>query len=67
LSIHWKQNRIEHEIEPDDWIELENNTSLGKSELEFAADTATVVNQLIKAEEEKARLLILIEKENNKK
>ena len=70
LSIHWKNKSTlasNVEIEPEDWIELENNTSLGKNELQLTLEMSTSINQLIQAEEDRTRYLILMEKENSKK
>jgi hypothetical protein len=54
-------------VEPEDWIELENNKSLGSSELNLALEMANSVNKLIQAEESRTRHNILMEKENSKK
>jgi len=70
LSVRWKDSKgigNNAEIGPEDWIELENNKSLGINELELAIDIANSINKLITAEEERTRQLIFLEKEAAKK
>lgn len=72
LKIRWKHNRIATsatkniEIASDDWVEVENITTLGLNELELCQTMSTTMNQLIKAEEERAKIVAMIEAANKK-
>lgn len=50
-----------YNIAPDDWVELENKTTMGLNEIDICKQIVQSINNIISIEEDKARYLALTE------